>query len=485
MDKPPILNILLNIYGPKVLVLDRDLDHVFNILTNYKKDALESCGVLQKEYLDVETLNPKACTIVYFVRCNYSVGKLLRQHLTTYLDHNHQIYFSPIRSLMVERSIESHGINNYNFHDLTEINLVPIDNILSMDYNDRSIDDLTIPYHIACHIKNYGTSRNNKIQPTILGIGSISSRIANIFQHNFVSSYEKFDRLILVDRQCDLINPLLTQDSYRGVLSELHPIYFTKYNLQKDAIYSELYNMNFSDVGAILRSKTKTRFEAEDNYKNNTNINIKDLSIICEQIQEIPKKYLAIHIDNVEQCIQAHKSYYKKYMDIESNILTHNNIEAVHEYIEKLINNHGSITTILRLLSLMILTGESIDFEYYQREIIHEYGYQYLLIIEDMKKYGFFQQSSKLFSLKSSHIPLPTIIDKLIRKGKIEINGQQSFIHNKREKFNNTLIFVVGGLTYDEIDILYEKCDDNCQIATTSIISGNSIIKSFLPSNHS
>lgn len=488
-----IIDIISNISGSKVVVLDRSMNRLFNIVINYETDLFKKYCVVQREFLDSEKLEPIGDTIIYFAHCNYSTGKLIRTHIKNYPNCFHKIYFTPTRSLMIERLIEYDGINNYSFHDLPDINMQLVDiNVWSMEYDPVNKyviqDDITIPYNIACNIKNYGIPLNSKMQPRIIGIGSCSSRISNIFVNNFQNSYEKFDRIILVDRQCDLVTPLLTPISYRSVLFELHPTAsnFTEYDPHIDSIYTELYNKNFSEIGQILHEKTKSRSDAETKYKKEkNNIGVNGLTEMCTGIKNIPKKYLAIHIKNVEECILAYELYYEKHIDMETNITNNIDLGLVHDYIDHMIMIHGSIIVIFRLLSLMILTGKNVDLEHYQREIIHQYGYVYLSIIDDLKKYGFFEQPNDLFL---SHTPLTTIINKLITKGKINIGNQKSFSHNitnitNRDLPKNTLIFVVGGLTYDEVDKLHSmkrKYSGNYEIATTSIISANTLIKSFM-----
>jgi hypothetical protein len=76
-------------------------------------------------------------------------------------------------------------------------------------------------------------------------------------------------------------------------------------------------------------------------------------------------------------------------------------------------------------------------------------------------------------------------VDKLIRNKLVEVNGKKSFhinIDNKK-KISDTLILVIGGMTYDEIDKLSKttnKYPGKYCISTTSIISGNSMINSFM-----
>jgi hypothetical protein len=136
----------------------------------------------------------------------------------------------------------------------------------------------------------------------------------------------------------------------------------------------------------------------------------------------------------------------------------------------------------------MTLTGKNIDYLYYKKEIIHQYGYKYLFIFEKLEKFGFFNANAstlnKVFEL-FNYTPITNIINKLIKNKQVVINGNKSFHFNDENKkeINNTLILVIGGMTYDEIDnlsLLINKYPGKYQISTTSIISGNNIIESFI-----
>jgi len=488
-----IINIISSFHQNKTLVIDKILEKLINIAMKNKMSELKKYGVKQMVFLDVESFEPIENVIVYFVLTTYESMNIINDNMKKFPKHEHNIYFSPTRSLPIEHILEFHGIPpKYMFQNLVGINLLPIDlNILSMEIPMQHINKFvtnnvkTIIHYIAQIIQNFGYI------PRIHGIGPCAQYIANILlKHKYDNGNGLFDKIIIIDRQCDLLTPLLSQESYRGIISELCNEEFKKILPFSDIIYEELHNKEFADVGTILHEKIKLKTDIEKKYKlmqmdNASDIN--EMKKMYNELHDVPKNLLTLHINIVEKCIDICKNRFAKFTEIEANILDKINQNDIDKYIDNLIDNRESVITIIRLLSLISLTGKLTDYENYKKKIISKFGCKYVFIFEDLHKFGFFK-TNFMGGIFDDYIGITTTINRFMQNKKIKttLAGSEAFYFNNKTytKTNNTLILVVGGITYDEIDDL-AKCkkqiNGNVYIATTSIINGNNLIESFIP----
>ena len=489
-----IIDIVSNTPNNKTLVIDKNLKKLVTIAMRYEVSKLVDYGVTQFVYLDTEPFEPTENTIIYLVQTNYELVNILSKHMKNFPNHSHNIYFVPYRSLALENILEYNGIESKKcmFYDFIAMSLLPVDlNILSMEmpqhyFNKYIIDnDLTVPHCIAKTIQNFGSI------PNICGIGPTAKYIAEILCKSRVDDkISQFDKLIIIDRQNDLITSLFSQESYRGVISELQDNEFDKIIFPTDSIYAELHNKPFIEVAQMLHEKVKFQTQTEQKVKSlqENKVNVNELKKIVEELKKVPKKSLVLHLDITKKCMNGYKEF-SEYIQIENNIINKSNQQITNEFISNMIINRKSITTILRLICLQSLLGINFDLEYYKKIIILNYGFEYGFIFSDLERFGFFK-TNLLNKLFDEHIQLTTMINRFILNKKIKTNmsTHDPFYFNKKlyTKTNKTLIFIVGGITFDEIDDLVNITNANIKnennrefcIATTSIINGNKLIGS-------
>lgn len=111
--------------------------------------------------------------------------------------------------------------------------------------------------------------------------------------------------------------------------------------------------------------------------------------------------------------------------------------------LEMLICMQAPVEYVLRRL---ILDQTYSDFN--RREIVQTYGFEYFIVMEDMKDVGLFKK----------------------RMGLPAVNVIKPFLDKK------PIIYFLGGCTYDELHVLQKM---GVEVKTTSMITGNSFIQSF------
>jgi len=107
---------------------------------------------------------------------------------------------------------------------------------------------------------------------------------------------------------------------------------------------------------------------------------------------------LRIHTSVTEQILGVTKSPdFHKQLEAEQNLLAGADITISAEYIEESINKQDDLLKVLRLLCLYSLTNEGIKpktHEFFKREIVQTYGYEYLAALNNLEKLGLFNKQS-------------------------------------------------------------------------------------------
>ena len=529
------INAITIVPGNKLLLIDKRLEKLINIVTQHKiKEATKIGNVTTICYLENTLPDFTEKIIICLTIPDNNTAKIISKHMKEYPGHDFHIFFSPVRSMMVEKNIEYYGINcinrSYHFYDFN-INLLPVDHdILSMEisskmFNSWVIDDnTTIPYHIAIIIKTLGHI------PKIQGVGKCSTIVASYLKkfnesnetiYNFKSKANIyiesiFDNLILIDRQCDLITPLLSQTSYCGVVYESCPQSFNSVNHYTDNLYGELCHMQFSDVGAHIHEILIKRKEAKDKK---ITFSIPELTKFTEEIIRIPQDIIEYHYKMVTECVKIGNYSYRK---IESSILSSiSDYNIINEFIEEAISCKDQVT-IYKILSLLSLTGNNINYRYCYDRLRKISGDNRYIILSGMHKFGFFksfyddfptkitqnQIDNKIFVQKQMlnkffdyYYPIVSkILPNFLANDMIEftIHGEKPFCFidananvdtHKKKKVpvkENILIMFIGGITYDEIQEIIEMskkkkyANKKITIATTSIINSTILVSSFI-----
>lgn len=263
-----------------------------------------------------------------------------------------------------------------------------------------------------------------------------------------------YENIVIVDRRyiCkESINLLLTSRKFEGIISEFYNIKY-RYAIINNKeiylnlecpIYSKLYNLDISDIPETLNKYAKYLKEIEDKIKSETKMLIinreitNNLSILVNE-----KRILSEWIDITDTIFKNIKqSNYMKKLEIEDNVINNINKNESIRYISELIDRNTDIIYIYRLLILMCKTNyiNNNELEDIKKDILQSFGHKEIFVMN-------------------------LYLNKLLE---IEKNKYNEI------KYNNNIIFFIGGCTYSELD-------ENNIIYTDKIINGSEYIKQLI-----
>lgn len=473
-----IINLIKSIPGNKTLIIDGTLNKLINISLNHNIQSTKKLGISQIYFL-TSIIDPTTDTIIYIIRDNQIHVNIINNQLSKYPNHKYHIYIVP----RFPQSTQ-HQFDKCICGELKYISLLPIDKgIFSMELPIEQSTHAMINNPIMIHNIAHSLTSLGYI-PEICGSGIHSNKIANFLkQNNDPKNDLLFDKLILVDRQCDLFSLLSIPTSYEGITEELLP----EMNFDtKDNIYNEIKHMSLQEASTFLNTMLKQIKSLQGDK------DLDKIKLLVETIKKYPKQNIAFHINIIQQLVDL---YDKQLADIEDKIKNgHDMTNEINDYVENIITytidhfkNYTdkqklmSIAKILKLLCFASIHNHGIDFEEYKTTIIQTYGYKYLHSFEKLKEYGLIK-SQKLFNWKKSNVPI--LMDIINDINNHSNNKDYFYFGNKiKNKTNKIMVFIVGGITYDEIfHMKLEKwnTDNKIYIGSTNITSGSKIIKSFV-----
>jgi len=201
------------------------------------------------------------------------------------------------------------------------------------------------------------------------------------------------------------------------------------------------------------------------------------------------------------------------------------------EYLEECINRKEPLVKVLRFLTLLTLTNSGLkpkQLEFFKREILQTYGFEYLFTLNNFEKLGLLKRQDKqVFPLMrkslrlivedldettpndvayvySGYAPLSIrLVQQAVRPGGWraqeellralpgpmfeEMQSLPSGVVASAGKGGNpvTLVFFIGGVTFTEIAALRymshaEQPNRDYIVATTKLINGDTIIESLI-----
>lgn len=209
---------------------------------------------------------------------------------------------------------------------------------------------------------------------------------------HFISATSK---LLIIDRNVDLITPLLTQLTYEGLLDELYgfslfqkklPFSFedssqgeTNYlNCVDDKLFKKIRDKPFSCIGTFLYEQSLMVKQSYDKRKELTQI--REIREFVENLSELQETHrlIGIHTSvarNVGKLSQ--NPMFRKRTLMEQYIIQGINEKDVFEYIHDLINQKSSIILVLRLLCLYSLANGGIrskEYDGFKEKMMLSFG---------------------------------------------------------------------------------------------------------------
>lgn len=240
------------------------------------------------------------------------------------------------------------------------------------------------------------------------------------------SEVPSIDALLVIDRKIDLVTPMLTPLTYEGLIDDVLEIQVggcvsVKRSLlepdddemqskdstvvlslnDSDPLYKEVRNIHVEIFGTFLQNQAKALKESHSQFTNKETA--RDLTEIHQFVKQIPVftrnlRSLTNHIHIAELVkSSAEASSFRQRWQTERSMLES---EPCYEVLEDLIASGESPYRWLCLLCLQSLTSNGIKATRYdalRREVVQTYGYEFLLVLNDLEKAGFLRKRETLW----------------------------------------------------------------------------------------
>eukprot|EP00455_Lapot_gusevi_P054621 TRINITY_DN8788_c0_g2_i3.p1 TRINITY_DN8788_c0_g2~~TRINITY_DN8788_c0_g2_i3.p1 ORF type:complete len:576 (+),score=176.77 TRINITY_DN8788_c0_g2_i3:83-1729(+) len=375
------------------------------------------------------------------------IAEQIHAHTRTNQNKVYGIYFVPRRTMLCEKALAEHGV----YGDVTtgeyHLDLIPFDeDILSMEldssFQECFVDgDPTSLFYVAKSIMKLQSLFG--IIPNIKGKGEHAHHVVKLMmrmrrelpEEDFSSTLPEIDTLILVDRNVDMITPLLTPHTYEGMIDEMFEIKNGYVNLDaeilganpppaatpnaptpppaaaapaapskrklalnsSDILFKEIRDMNFAVLGPHLHRKAAyVRETYEERHKAVTVSEIADFMKKFKNLQQ-EHQLLQIHINIAERISdETRTSKFRRRLDAEQSMLSGSEDFPVEEYVEECISKREPLPRVLRLLALLSLTNNGIKakkYDYLKHEILQTYGFEYLFTLHNMERLGLIKRN--------------------------------------------------------------------------------------------
>mmetsp|Transcript_14721 Transcript_14721/g.37457 ORF Transcript_14721/g.37457 Transcript_14721/m.37457 type:complete len:683 (-) Transcript_14721:54-2102(-) len=564
----------------KALVLDPKVSGPLGLVAELP--FLRAHGVGPMYHLQPGRLDTPAKTVVYLVRPLVAQMKAISEHIHYHHSLKQQkdyyVYFLPRRTMVAERALEEHGV----YADITigelPLDLIPFDtDLLSLElggsYRECFLEnDCTSLFYVARSLMKLQCMFG--LIPNIKGKGQCAQQVKDMMLRmrremggDEPTIAPEIDTLILIDRQVDMVSPMATQLTYEGLIDEVFGIsngfvYLDPEMLpapegdrpkpkgkvptplnSNDEVYNKIRDQNFSVVGPRLNAKAreiKAYYEKKEDVKKGLLSTTEIRDFVRKYKNEISKEEVAlqIHINVAEEIHRiCNADDFHDRLEREQSVLLGD--EYADEYIEDCISKKDPLLKVLRLLCLQSLTKGGFkpkQLDFFRREILQTYGYEYMRTLLNLSALGLLTEQKgargfanlNLFSsnfatvaknlnlidtsidvsepgdihyVYSGYAPISVrLVEMAFKPGWRAIENSLSLLPGPTFEIRQqlppsvrqtttktrpvTLVFHIGGLTYAEL-AAYRYLSQGREgrdiiIATTKMISGDSILESVI-----
>mmetsp|Transcript_7433 Transcript_7433/g.10985 ORF Transcript_7433/g.10985 Transcript_7433/m.10985 type:complete len:614 (-) Transcript_7433:1611-3452(-) len=417
----------------KILFMDAEVGE--SLIALFEGKTLQNFNVERQKVLTplkesqlIDRVSDMA-NIIYIITPNIKQIKIVAHQIDTLKKVRHPaqifLYLLPRKTLICDRILKDSGIQvdrDLEIYGEFPLDLVPFDDdIISMllpytikecklDGDLQSLSFITRAIMKLQHF--YGPILN------LVAKGDYSFAVAQMLKRQQSIANEEIQNtktptihtIMLIDRSVDWITPLLTQQTYEGLLDEiygiLHSFFVTPFFCKPDqrnkhehvqlnstdVIFEGIRDLNQSHFKPIILEQTA----AVDKLIKEKN-NIEDAKKLKAYVQKTKyikraKENLEMHLNLIQDInVKTNRREFKKMIDTEHNLLNHTNQSACIKYIEECIFKQEPVEKVLRLLSLMsILQGGIPDkkYDYFRKEIVQSYGFELVLTLNNLEKMG-------------------------------------------------------------------------------------------------
>ncbi|PRP80086.1 vacuolar protein sorting 33A [Planoprotostelium fungivorum] len=541
-----LIELLDSVKGKKVLVMDPKLSGPLGQIC--RDDIAERTW-------DQGSLENASIADHYRVELTKYVAENIENHKREGQSKEYHVYFVPRSTTICVSLLEEHGVDNV-IAVITigeyPLDLIPYDeDVLSLElestYRECFLQgDHSSLYYVARSIMKVQTTFG--IIPKITWKGNASrlvadmlGRMRNEFEDELTNPSD-IDQIIIIDRQVDLITPLITPLTYEGLIDEIFGIHnsvmeidsdiigskstenASSANIQKkkislnsgDKVFSLVRDLHLNRVGSVLNQKVK---DIDAFYKQRHN------NLTPSQLKDFAKRFPAAQRDSLS--VSTHTDIAAKIQKIVRAPSFLSRLEAevelvadgnpVDDYIEECIDKREPLVRLLCLCSLVNDGLKTKKFEHYRSGIIQSYGFEHILTLDNLERLGLFKKQDgrnifptlrKNFNVYNEDFDENEPVDlHFAHSGYAPLSIrfiQNSFESNWEERDDllgpqgrtvqtcsgaegskkcgsrMTMVYFVGGVTFAEISLLrwLRSLYGEFIIATTELINGDGFVQS-------
>lgn len=427
-----LVQALDSLEGPKILVLDPELIGALGTVVGIA--VLKEHGVTGIFPLDADLFRKKGAAeaqcCIYIARPSLASTRIFADQMKENGDKMFSLFFVPRRSVTCEKLLEREGLLDQLAQPIAEIklDLVPYDNdVLSVELSGsfRNLyltQDPSELYYVAEAMMRlqaeFGTI------PTIKSKGHSAQKVKDIMVRlrretgggAASAAGGEIDSLIILDRDVDLVTPMLTQITLEGLIDEHFGIKSSTVEIDAqmagddkakpgklkkvalnsdDTVYADIRDLNFSVATQILGKKTRASKETEDERHNAHSVGqIKDFVKKLGSLQS-EKQSLQTFVNMALQLQKECGDDFTQHFQTEQDLICGDDMRACVEYLEQAIIDKKPLVQVLRQLCLLSLTTNELKqrkFDEIRQSILQSYGYPAMFTLLNLEKVGLLAQ---------------------------------------------------------------------------------------------
>lgn len=320
--------------------------------------------------------------------------------------------------------------------------------VLSLELDDSFRDlylskDVTPNYLLARALME--VQQNHGLFPRVIGKGDNAKRVADMLfrlrqellagDDDAVADSGKAgltpsttnESVIIIDRQVDYVTPLLTQLTYEGLIDEVFEIQNNQAKVDttvvgapaqssaatsqsrkrtiqldsSDGLYHQLRDANFAIVGGLLNKVARRLQQVQSDYE--TKNKTKSLAELKEFVGRLPgyqqeHQSARIHTGLAEEIIKHTRTdQFKGLLEVQQNLAAGADPSSQLEDMEELVARDTPLREMLRLLCIYSCISGAVkpkEYDQLRRLILHGYGYQHMLTLNNLEKLQLFLSRS-------------------------------------------------------------------------------------------
>jgi len=440
--------------------------------------------------------------IVYVSRASLPNMRVVAQQIQYALKHSanrcqFHIYYIPFHTIICEQILEDeHVLGHITTVGEFNIGLIPLDgDVLSLEMPDmfkqcyvdgdtsslnliaQSLHKVQSLYGVIPNVKSKG-SASKKILQKLLQLRKQQHDSSVMAQHSSSKAgvgmddqgqghppsaigaagagvapapavaVAAIDTLVLLDREVDLVSPLVTPLTYEGLLDELIGLDYGKILVDArivgdiadppklpdlpgmeaagtnkgaqpppppafspdekitlmlnagDPIFGDIRDTSIEKLGVYMQEKAISIRKTYNNFRENKDATLQEIAEFVKKIPGITREYKLLHQHiNLAEVLKrtTDSREFRDYWQIERGILEGEDEASTLEFIEDLIAadvDRVEFFHVLRLICLQSICGGGIrrNYDGIKKQIVQTYGYEHIFTLYNMERAGFLKR---------------------------------------------------------------------------------------------